>query len=72
MPKSAIHCPFCNAQKAIGLGLVVFEQSPLVQYRCGGCNELFFLTDQREQKLTQISEQKAQQLDESHNKLSDP
>jgi len=67
MPKSVIHCPLCDAQKVIGLGLVVFEQSALVQYRCGGCNELFFLTDQRNQKLTQISEQKVKSLDEGQN-----
>lgn len=71
MPTSAIHCPLCNAQKVIGLGLVVFEQLPLVQYRCGGCDELFFLTDQRNHKLTQITDKRDKVLYENRNKSLD-
>ena len=54
MSNSAIHCPFCDATKAAGLGLVVYEASTLVEYRCTGCGELFFCCDRREQALVPI------------------
>lgn len=54
MPNSAIHCPLCNATKASGLGLVVYDQTALVQYRCRHCGELFFAGDRRDDELVQL------------------
>lgn len=57
---NSIHCPLCNTKKVMGLGLVIYEQSALVQYKCCDCSELFFLPDQRGQLPTQIAEQSDQ------------
>ncbi|MDB6060821.1 MAG: hypothetical protein JWM78_924 [Verrucomicrobiaceae bacterium] len=51
MKAAAIHCPRCNTSKVNGQGLVIYENSPLVQYRCRDCGELFFLPDQRTNEL---------------------
>lgn len=63
MSNSPIHCPLCNTKKVSGLGLVIYEQSALVEYRCRGCGELFFLADQRGQLPVQTSEQNTSSSD---------
>ena len=52
---NAIHCPLCNATKPAGLGLVVYEQSALLECRCRGCGEIFFASDRREEALVQLA-----------------
>jgi hypothetical protein len=55
MSNSPVHCPLCNATKPAGLGLVVYDGSALVEYRCKQCGELFACADQRGQELVQLS-----------------
>jgi hypothetical protein len=55
MSNSPVHCPLCNATKPAGLGLVVYDGSALVEFRCKQCGELFACADQREQELVQLS-----------------
>lgn len=55
MTKKTIYCPLCNAKKVHGLGLVIYESSALVEYRCRVCGELFFMPDQRERETVQTA-----------------
>jgi transposase-like protein len=51
-----IHCPLCNTKHVVGLGLVIYAQAALVEYRCRHCGEIFFRSDQRGQLAAQLSE----------------
>jgi len=55
MSNSPVHCPLCNATRPAGLGLVVYDGSALVEYRCKQCGELFACGDRREQELVQLN-----------------
>ncbi len=50
----SVHCPFCNTTNVSGQGLVVYDNSPLVQYHCASCGKLFFASDRRNEKPVQM------------------
>jgi DNA-directed RNA polymerase subunit RPC12/RpoP len=56
LSNNSIHCPLCNTKHVVGLGLVIYSQAALVEYRCRHCGEIFFRTDQRGQVPAQLSE----------------
>lgn len=56
MTSNGTHCPFCNGTKVAGMGMVIFHNAALVQYRCLVCGERFFQPDKRSAEIETMRE----------------